>query len=331
MIVGIIGCGLIGRKRAVALCNDDTLGYCYDSNIEVGKRFALDFDCELCYSSEDLIEKKNVDIIIISVINKYVKDIAILALKNNKHVLIEKPMGKNIDESIIINSHINNSIVKVGFNLRFHPAIIKSKDKINNKEIGKILFMRVHYGHGSRVGMEKEWRASRDLCGGGELLDQGVHIVDLCRYFLEKDDIEKVYGKVSTKFWNIEVEDNSFVHLVSYSGVDIQMVVSWTTWKNTFSFEIYGDKGYLKMNGLGGSYGEESLETGIRPDGGGIPTITKELFDTDDSWIKEWKEFKNSIIENKNPNGNAEDGMIANLIIHSIYESSIKNKEIYLQ
>jgi len=118
-------------------------------------------------------------------------------------------------------------------------------------------------GTGTEAGLEwKRRRASKDLCGGGELLDQGVHLVDMCRWFA--GDMRSVFGVVQTKYWPIEVEDNAFVYMQSITGVDIQFNVSWTNWRNIFSFEIFGTDGYLRMEGLGGSYGLETLEHGIR-------------------------------------------------------------------
>jgi predicted dehydrogenase len=187
------------------------------------------------------------------------------------------------------------------------------------------MFIRGNYGHGGRPEMEKEWRSSVDLCGGGELLDQGVHLIDLGCWFA--GSIKSVFGRVKTKFWNTEVEDNAFILMESETGVDIQLHVSWTNWKNIFSFSIFGTEGYLRIEGLGGSYGPESLEFGKRKKEGGRPDI--ELFDfpsEDVSWVNEWKEFKTAIVENRNPVGDGNDGLRANQIIKAIYLSSEQAK-----
>ena len=327
MKVGIIGCGLIGRKRALALQNDDILVACCDINKEIGKKFAEEFNCKFYNKYVDLLANSNCDIIIVAVVNKFVKDIATFSLKMKKNVLIEKPMGRNHEESLSILKELKNNTLKVGFNHRFHPAILKAKSLLNS--IGKLTFIRAHYGHGGRPGMENEWRSSKDLCGGGELLDQGVHLIDLSRYFA--GEIKSVFGTVSTKCWNIEVEDNAFMMLKTVDNVDIQLHVSWTNWKNSFQFEIFGTDGYLKINGLGGSYGEETLEFGKRKIEGGIPEIEYFNFDKEDkSWNKEWYEFKSSIREHRLPIGNGIDGTMANLIIKAIYESSSKNEVIII-
>lgn len=324
MKVAIIGCGLIGRKRALALVNTDTLVACCDTNPTIADQFSKDFKCVGYLNPVQLIQEINCQIIIISVINKFAHDICILALRKGVHVLVEKPLGLNDIESLnmVKLAKQNNLVLKTGFNHRFHPSILKAKNLLEQGLIGDLLFIRSNYGHGSRIGMETEWRSSKLLCGGGELLDQGVHIIDLARWFA--GEMKTVYGKVKTKFWDIEVEDNAFVLLESQNGVDIQFHVSWTNWKNVFIFEIFGSKGYLKINGLGGSYGIETLEIGIRNNLGGAPDIKSNTFDDkDNSWILEWAEFKNAIIEEREPIGSGFDGYKANEIVKFIYESSI--------
>lgn len=332
MNIGIIGCGVIGRKRALSLQNDDVIVACCDINKEVGKKFAEDFKCIFYNKYLDLLANTNCDVIIIAVINKYASKIVSFSMKMGRHVLVEKPMGVNYKESqkIIDDVTKTNKLLKVGFNHRFHPALLKAKSLFDSNSIGKLLIIRSHYGHGGRPGMEKEWRSSKDLCGGGELLDQGVHLIDLSRWFA--GDIKKVFGKVSTKFWDIDVEDNAFIILKSKSNVDIQLQVSWTNWKNSFLFELIGTDGYLKVSGLGGNYGIETLEYGKRKKEGGIPEIEFfEFNEKDSSWDKEWIEFKSSIIENRLPIGNAFDGAKANQIIDAIYKSSEKNKFIKIK
>jgi len=323
MRVGIIGCGLIGRKRALALDSDDKLVACCDTNLELSLKFAKDFNCESYKSASLLLANENCEVIIVAVVNKYIQGIVELSLKLGKTILAEKPLGRSVSEaaSMVYTANFNGKFLKTGFNHRFHPGLWKAKEILTQGKIGELMFIRGRYGHGSRPGMEKEWRSSKDLCGGGELLDQGVHLIDLCHWFA--GDMKSAFGKVRTKYWPIEVEDNAFIILESFSGVDIQLHVSWTNWKNIFSFELYGTDGYLRIEGLGGSYGPESIEFGRRNKGGGRPEI--EVFEypqEDVSWVKEWQEFKSAIRENRQPIGNGEDGLRANQVIEAIYKSS---------
>jgi predicted dehydrogenase len=332
MKIGIIGCGLIGRKRALALDQNDLLVACCDTDSSLSDKFASEFNCKAYYDANDLLKSEDIEIAIVAVTNKFILPITAMAFQNKAHVLAEKPLGRNkIEaESMVNEAKINGKILKTGFNHRFHPAIWKAKELLDKNTIGKLLFIRGRYGHGSRPGMEKEWRSSKDLCGGGELLDQGVHLIDLSRWFA--GDIKTAFGKARTKFWPIEVEDNAFILLESILEVDIQLQVSWTNWKNIFSFELFGTEGYLKIEGLGGSYGPETLEFGKRKKEGGKPDIQFLEFPPEDlSWVSEWKEFKTSILESREPIGNGIDGLRANEVIEAVYESSNSGKLISIK
>ena len=189
--------------------------------------------------------------------------------------------------------------------------------------------MRIRYGHGGRSGMEKEWRASKDLCGGGELLDQGVHAIDLIRWFA--GEVNDVYAQVETKYWPLEVEDNGFGILNTRNGVSCVVHVSWTNWKNIFSLEVFGEMGYVKVEGLGGSYGQEVLEIGKRKEEGGRPNIEIIEYPPEDvSWRNEWLEFKNAIKEQRLCVGNGYDGLKVNEVIEAMYLSQSQQKKIFL-
>jgi predicted dehydrogenase len=346
MNVVIIGCGLIGRKRALALDKEDILTACCDTNLDIAKKFGEDFHCSYFTDYKKLFLEINCDTVIVSVINKYAKDIIIKALGNGKHVIAEKPLGRNYEEAEEMVGAAESGeqgaegkehgaegrehlVLKTGFNHRFHLAIWKAKQLADEGMIGKIFNIRARYGHGGRQGMEKEWRASKDLCGGGELLDQGVHVIDLIRWF--GGEVKEVVGKVETKFWDMEVEDNASAILKTKNGVTAAFSVSWTNWKNIFSFEIFGTGGYLKIEGLGGSYGPETLEFGKRKPEGGKPDIEFFEFPSEDvSWKKEWEEFKNAVKEKREPVGSGYDGLKANEVIRALYKSNEQSKTILL-
>ena len=343
MKLAIIGCGLIGRKRALALGRDDVLVACCDTNEASARKFSEEFKCKAYTDHKKLISENDFDVAIVAVVNKYAKGIVVDALKARRHVLAEKPLGRNVSEaaemlaalpfprppSPTVPKSLPLLLLKTGFNHRFHPGVCKAKELLDAGEIGEPFNIRAAYGHGGRPGMEKEWRASRELCGGGELLDQGVHIIDLIRWF--GGEISELTGNVETKFWDMEVEDNAYAIAKTEKGVTASFHVSWTNWKNVFSFEIFGTQGYLKITGLGGSYGLESLEIGRRKKEGGRPDIEMFEFPPEDvSWKEEWKEFKSAISQNREPLGNGYDGLMANKIIEAIYKSSIEKRMVTL-
>ena len=162
---------------------------------------------------------------------------------------------------------------------------------------------------------------NKDLCGGGELLDQGVHVVDLFRWFV--GDFNEAFGYTQTYFWNMEVEDNAFAIFRKENGIIASMHTSWTQWKNIFSLEIFGEYGYLIIEGRGGSYGKQILKVGRRRVEGGAPDELIIDFPSEDiSWENEIKEFISAIQENREPSGNGLDGYYANLMIEAVYKSS---------
>jgi len=264
--VGVIGCGLIGEKRGVALSQfpDCHLKSVYDINPERSRQLAEKFGCSVVQSSDEIFEDKEIGIVIVSPINKYIAPISVKALQSGKHVLCEKPPGRNLKETKQLCEAASQSKgrLKVGFNHRHHPAISKAKELMDHGGIGPLYYLRCFYGHGGRPGYDKEWRAAKELSGGGELLDQGIHVADLFRWFL--GELEDVYGNTPTYFWNMDVEDNAFALFKTSIGQTALMHTSWTQWKNKFSFEIFGESGYLIVEGLGGSYGTETLRIGKR-------------------------------------------------------------------
>ncbi len=339
MRLAVVGCGLIGRKRALALHSDDKLVACCDSNEPLARKFGEEFGCSYYSDHSKLLSEVESDIVVVAVVNKFTRQIVIDALKSGRHVLAEKPLGRSASEASEMLSalstypspgpHSPHPLLKTGFNHRFHPAVRKAKELLGAGTIGKPFNIRAAYGHGGRPGMEKEWRASKDLCGGGELLDQGVHVIDLTRWF--GGEITSLTGNVETKFWDMEVEDNAHVIAKTSDGVTALFHVSWTNWKNVFSFEIFGTDGFLKITGLGGSYGPESLEIGRRKKEGGRPDVEVVEFPPEDvSWKEEWKEFKNAISDGREPVGNGYDGFMANRVIEAIYKSNKEQRTITL-
>ena len=271
--VGIIGCGLIGNKRAAVIKNDPTSVLRATSDVKIINAAVSLKQCGAGAGTggcayrdwRGMLDKEKLDAVIVATPNKYLKKISLWALQRGIHVLCEKPLGRNTWESerMVKVARELGAILKTGFNHRHHPAIFKAHDLVSKGAIGQIYYARCIYGHGGRPGYEKEWRASRDICGGGEMLDQGVHVVDLFRWFL--GDFDEAYGIAPTFYWCMEVEDNALALFRTVKGQVAQMHTSWTQWKNRFTFEVYGESGYLIVNGLGGSYGTETLTIGKRP------------------------------------------------------------------
>ena len=334
--VGIIGCGLIGKKRADVIKEDRHAEFRCAADVAVDNAEALHPENNYANWMEMLAREK-LDAVVVATPTKYLKDIALAALQKGIHVLCEKPLGRNAFESqeMVKAADQCGVILKSGFNHRHHPAISKAYELVVNGAIGPIYFIRCVYGHGGRPGYEKEWRAIKDICGGGELLDQGVHVVDLFRWFL--GEFEEAFGYIPTYYWKTEVEDNAFALFKTSEGGVASMHTSWTQWKNRFTFEIFGEAGYLIIEGLGGSYGPEKLTIGKRPKKereyiGGVPDEEVIIFgDSDMSWELEWKEFVQAIQESREPLGSGRDGLEANRLLAAVYRSAREQRPVKIR
>jgi predicted dehydrogenase len=283
-------------------------------------------------TAEDLtkiIKDKKIDAVIIATWNSAAAKLCLEAIRHKKNVLCEKPMGINYQEArkIYTAAKKNGVTLKAGFNHRFHNAVKKAHALVKSGAIGELMYMRAVYGQGGRKGYDLEWRMKKKLSGGGELLDQGVHLLDLFRWFM--GEFKEGVAFCENMFWDkTKLEDNAFCTLRTRDGKVAQMQVSITQWKNKFSIDIFGKKGYISIEGKGGSYGQEKLLIGRRKELGVKPTEEEFLFDKDTSWEEEWKNFRNAVAKKIQPIGNGYDGMMANKLVTDLYVSSKKKKVI---
>jgi predicted dehydrogenase len=321
--VAIIGCGLIGQKRSHAL-GTAKLVACSDSAGERAQ--ALAGTAPDVFAAEDyqaVLKRNDVDVVIIATTNNFLAPIACAALEAGKHVLVEKPAALNVMEidSVLAAQKKSGRLVRVGFNHRYHPALQKARALYTEGVLGDLMFIRGRYGHGARIGYEKEWRADPRISGGGELIDQGVHLIDLSRWFL--GDFADISGFSHTYFWQMPVDDNAFLLLKTAQQQTAFLHVSCTEWKNLFSFEIYGREAKLHIEGLGGSYGVERLVCyKMLPEMGPPETTIWEYPMGDRSWHLEFSEFLEDIRLNRKPAASLEDARAALAVVEKIYAES---------
>jgi predicted dehydrogenase len=322
MRVAIIGCGLIGQKRARALAGCQ-LTACADVIRDRAEELARSVPGAQATSDwRTLIERPDVDIVIVSTPHKELAEITLAAISAGKHILVEKPAARCCHElGPVIQAEDRSDVrVRVGFNHRYHPAVRKARELFESGSVGELMYVRGRYGHGGRVGYEKEWRADPDLSGGGELIDQGVHLIDLSRWFL--GDFVDVQGFTHTYYWNMPVEDNGFLLLKTARQQVAFLHASCTEWKNLFSLEIFGRQGKLEITGLGGSYGTERLAFyRMLPQMGPPKTVIWEYPVADTSWELEFGEFLQDIQLRRKPGPGLEDAEAALRVIERVYKA----------
>ena len=291
MRVGIVGCGLIGQKRAAAIGDDEITMVC-DTNLERARALASRVGAKAVDDWRMVVDSDS-DAIIVATSHDHLAPIALAAVEANKHVLVEKPAARSLEELLPVREAARRRgvLVKAGYNHQFHPGLMAAKKIIAAGDLGPLYYIRGRYGHGARKGYEHEWRCNRSISGGGELIDQGAHLIDLSRWFL--GDLTLEYAAMPTFFWPVEVEDNCFLALRGRRGEIAWLHATWTEWKNTFSFEITGRDGKLAIEGLGGSYGNERLTFyKMLPQMGPPETTIWEYPPSDVSWATELADFK---------------------------------------
>jgi predicted dehydrogenase len=269
------------------------------------------------------VERRDVDIVIVSTPHDALADITLAAVCAGKHVLVEKPAARRAAElaPVIAAAQHAQVLVRVGFNHRYHAACRKARELFEAGALGELMYIRGRYGHGGRLGYAQEWRANPEQAGGGELIDQGIHLIDLARWFL--GDFVEVQGFAHTYYWDMPVEDNGFMLLKTAQQQVALLHASWTEWKNLFSLEIFGRQGKLDMTGLGGSYGIERLAYyRMLPQMGPPETVIWEYPMADTSWEAEFAEFVEDIRLGRQPAASLSDAQAALQIIERIYEVS---------
>ena len=321
--VGVVGCGLIGQKRAKALGTGGKLVACADIDMNRAEALARPAGARAFRDWRELVRSPLVDVVIVATLHDSLAEITLAAAEAGKHVLVEKPAARTAAELVPVMAAAAKHGVKVhvGFNHRYHRSLRKAKEIVESGALGELMFVRARYGHGARLGYEKEWRSNPALSGGGELIDQGPHLIDLSRWFL--GEMTEVQGFAHTYFWDMPVDDNGFMLLKTAKKQAAFLHASCTEWKNLFSMEIYGKLGKLDLSGLGGSYGLEKITWyKMLPEMGPPETTSWEYPMGDDSWAVEMAEFYDDIRLNRAPAAGLGDAYAALKIIEKIYKES---------
>lgn len=317
--VAIIGCGRVGQKRAAAL-PPGRLRWACDLRPQLASATASAGGARAAIDYKEAIADSAVRIVVVATINAGLAPISTEAAAAGKHVLVEKPGAISVSEihSLQTAARASGTKVRVGYNHRFHPGILKARGLVDAGAVGPLLFLRGRYGHGGRIGYDREWRADPKLSGGGELIDQGVHLVDLAGWFL--GDFPIVEGHTATYFWDMPVDDNAFLSLRTAAGQTAWLHASCTEWKNLFSLEIYGRDGKIQVDGLGGSYGvERCTHYRMLPQMGSPETSEWEYSGPDVSWAREFAEFEDDIRHDRAPAPGTPEALRTLEIVERIY------------
>ena len=281
------------------------------------------------------------DAVFICTPNHLIPELAVQCLTRGKHVFCEKPPGRTLNDiKRICDAESENHGIKLmfGFNHRYHPGVLRAKSIVDSGRMGKVLALRGLYGKSGGKNFEHSWRNDFAVSGGGILLDQGIHMIDLFNLFLGGFTSAKAF--MSNSHWGFEVEDNAVAILQNDDNQLAILHSSATLWKHMFQLNIILEQGYLKLEGLlskTGSYGRETLVIGRRQfedeaEAVGNPSEETIYFDRDLSWEIEVNHFADCIINDKPVlESNSTDAYKAMDLVHRCYRDSgfpIYQKEV---
>lgn len=322
--VGIIGYGKMGKIRAKAIqaTGRGTIVSIYEKDHAIE---TVGFT--RAGSVEEVLRNAQIETVFICTPNAFNKRFTIEGLRNSKHVFCEKPPAfnaKDIEEIRRVEGRSKKKLM-YGFNHRHHGSIKQMKSFVDSGQYGKMLWMRGRYGKSVDENFFHEWRAKKEMAGGGILLDQGIHMLDLFLHMA--GDFDDVHAFVSNLYWNLDIEDNVFAILRNNStGVVASLHSTMTQWRHIFSFEIFMEKGYMVLNGIktpSGTYGDEVLS--IAKNRTTAPAATWEdeeriTFTADTSWRSEVDAFFDAI-EKDSPvtTGNSADALKLMKMVDRIY------------
>jgi len=296
--VGVIGCGLMGRTRVAALSHDVLVG-ATDLDPDLAKALVDSHGQGEAVPDVEALLELGLDVVVVSTPHDTLAELTCRALSAGAHVLVEKPAGVSGADIDRIERSAKDAgrIVKVGFNHRFHPGTAFAIAEALSGRFGEVMFVRGRYGHGARLGYEQEWRLKPEISGGGEMVDQGMHLLDLSYAILGEVPLHSAL--LRNQFWAAPVEDNAAILLGAAndrSGPWAQLHVTWTEWKNLFSLEIMCRKGKLQVDGLARSYGPQVVHVYTMSPEMGPPAVERIEFPAKDvSWGLEWDHLRNAI------------------------------------
>jgi len=291
----------MGRKRAAVLA-PDRLAACYDVDSGAAQELARGAGAVPCGSLDELLERTP-DVVVAATSHDALAETASRALASGAHVLVEKPGARTVDElsAVVEQAASAARLLRIGFNHRFHPGISRAAEEALSGAHGEIMFVRGRYGHGGRLGYEREWRMRPEVSGGGELMDQGMHLLDLSHWLLGSLPLHSAL--LRTNFWDVAVEDNAVLILGdpgAARGPWSTFHVSWSEWKNEFALEIYCRRAKLHVSGLWGSYGPQTLRVfRMRPELGPPDVEVLEYGRDDVSWAAEWRYFRSAVLDER--------------------------------
>ncbi len=327
--VGIAGYGVVGQRRKLYIgkcSNMKVVSVCDQTFSNTGK-----LDSEISYHNNylSMLNSEELDAVFVCMTNDINPTVTIACLEKDIHVFCEKPPGRDvgdIKDVMSIEAQHPGIVLMYGFNHRYHESVKRALDIVRSGQFGKIVNLRGIYGKAKLVTFNQDdWRTKREVSGGGVLLDQGIHLVDLMRLFA--GDFVEVSSYISNSFWGFDVEDNAYAIMRNSSGVVGMLHSSATQWRHRFLLEINLEKGSVNLSGIlsgSKSYGAETITiVWANPDSdNGDPREQTTRYIDDPSWLYEITEFEETIrLQKPVTSGGSLDALRTMQLVYDIYKA----------
>jgi predicted dehydrogenase len=324
--VGIAGFGIVGRRRKD----------CIDRNPDMRVVAVCDrtfpdegvlADGVHYYRNYQQLLTEDLDALVVCLTNDIAPEVTIAGIEAGLHVFCEKPPGRSVEDIVRVIAHERRHPslkLMYGFNHRYHESVQDALKILRTGELGRVINLRGMYGKAKLVTFNQpDWRTRREIAGGGVLLDQGIHMVDLMRLF--GGDFTDVHSFISNRHWGYDVEDNAYALMRTAEGVVAMLNSSATQWRHRFHLDINLEKGSIILAGiLSGtkSYGAETL-TIVRADpdnDNGDPKEQVTRYNRDPSWDGEISAFSEAIRKDTPVQaGNSGDALRTMRLVFNIY------------
>jgi len=333
--VGIAGYGVVGKRRRtfIDLHSDlETVAVCDRTFNDSG---TLEDGLKYFQTYKELLTEK-LDVLFVCMTNDIAAEVTIAGLDHGLHVFCEKPPGRDLkDICEVIRAERRNKTLKLkyGFNHRYHDSVREALSLVNSGELGSLINLRGVYGKSKILSFESDWRTKRAIAGGGILLDQGIHMVDLIRLFAGAEFTD-IHSFISNGFWHHDVEDNAYALMKTKSGVVALLHSSATQWRHRFHLELTLTKGSIILSGiLSGtkSYGAETITIAYAKNGDAGDPLEKTIrYNEDNSWKDEISEFAKSISTNTPIiNGSSLEALKTMELVYKVYCADPAWKKAY--
>ncbi len=321
--VGIAGYGVVGKRRRECIDRNPQL-----ETVAVSDRELLTGtmpDGIRSYSDALALLDDELDAVFVSLPNDLAPRVSIAALDRGFHVFCEKPPGRDVNDILAVCAEERKHPelkLKYGFNHRYHDSVIQAKKLIESKSLGQLINLKGVYGKSRIISFASDWRTRRREAGGGILLDQGIHLLDMMRLFA--GEFTDISSFISNEYWHHDVEDNAYALMRTSEGVVAMVHSSATQWRHQFRLEITLTEGAIVLGGIlsgSKSYGDETMTTIIKnPEEGAMPVEETTTYNIDHSWQDEINEFSEAILRNKPIRyGNSQDALRTMELVYRIY------------